>query len=61
MKHRLRIFDLTKRDQRVVVFIMILLLVIAVAERYRENRSLIATPTTTIPRATPTDERAIAH
>jgi hypothetical protein len=35
MKNLLRIFELTRRDQRAVVLIMIILLVVAFAQRYR--------------------------
>ena len=38
MKNLLRIFELTRRDQRAVVLIMIILLVVAFAQRYRHAR-----------------------
>lgn len=47
MKNPLRIFELRKRDQRVIVVIMVILLVPTVIKRYRENRSHVAAPTTT--------------
>jgi hypothetical protein len=35
MRNLLRIFELTRRDQRAVVLIMIILLVVAFSQRYR--------------------------
>jgi hypothetical protein len=35
MKNPLQIFELTQRDQRAVVLIMIVLLIVAFAQRYR--------------------------
>ena len=58
MKDRLRIFELTKRDQRAAIVIMIILLLMAVGGRYWERRSQVAKPTITIPQATPPDDRA---
>jgi hypothetical protein len=37
MKNLLRIFELTQRDQRVVVLIMIVLLVVMFAQRFRHS------------------------
>jgi hypothetical protein len=37
MKNLLRIFELTRRDQRAVVLVMIILLVVGFARRYRHS------------------------
>jgi hypothetical protein len=46
MKVPLEIFNLTKREQRVVILIMLGLLAIAIANHYREARSHISIPPT---------------
>jgi len=60
MKNPFGIFVLTKREQRVVIVIMTVLLAATIAKRYRENRWHIATPAPTTPQATPADEHAVA-
>jgi hypothetical protein len=41
MKNLLRIFELTQRDQRVVVLIMIVLLIVMLAQRFRHSHPQI--------------------
>lgn len=47
MKNPLGIFVLTKREQRVVIVIVMVLLAVTIAKRYRETRWHIAPPTST--------------
>jgi hypothetical protein len=62
MKNLLRIFELTRRDQRAVVFIMIILLVVGFARRCRhphpQSIPSASGPVSTAP-SHPEDEPAI--
>jgi hypothetical protein len=46
MSNFLRVFVLTKREQRVVIVIMLVVIGATLARHYRSNRSHVSTPTT---------------
>ena len=63
MSNFLRVFVLTKREQRVVIVIMLVVIGATLARHYRSDRSHVSKPTTTsTPAPTPSaeDEEAAA-
>ena len=57
MRNLLRVFVLTKREQRVVIVIMLAVVVATLATHYLNNRAHISVPTlTSTPAPTPSAE-----
>jgi hypothetical protein len=57
MSNFLRVFVLTKREQRVVIVIMLVVVGATLAKHYRSDDSRVSTPTTTsTPAPTPSSE-----